>query len=234
VEFLIEKTLLEQQGLQKITKADVAEFRRSVESTADAAKIKDLGYPNPEGYFLKNLLRFRLERKLLQDYTAQNPNIPGTQVMYNNPNNPEEKERGITASLQKLLDTPEVSFQAMLLGDIQQVDVIRKKITQGRSFSDLSDSYSLVHHYSGGAYNGGSDDPHILKLSVLEPELQVEFSQVKKPGFYVFRAPFKRYWFVKIYQSPAKSPFTLFEENKQSYSVSSRVLSTEDFSSDKA
>jgi hypothetical protein len=234
VEFLIEKTLLEQRGLQKITEADVAEFRRSAESTEDTARIKDLGYSNPEGYFAKNLLRFTIERKLSQDYAAQNPNVPGTQVTYNNPDNPEEKERAITASLQKLLDTPEVSFQAMLLEDIQQVEVIRKMITQGRSFSDLSDSYSLVHHYSGGAYNGGSDDPHILKLSVLEPELQVEISQIKKPGFYVFKAPFKRYWFIKIHQFPAKSPFTLFGENTQSYSVSSRVLSTKGFSSDKA
>jgi hypothetical protein len=209
VEFLIEKTLLEQQGLQKVTKTEITNFQKATEAEQNQAEIRALGYQNLEGYFAKTLLKNRIYVKMSETYlnsSAQGYKPEVTTTDPNRPVTPAEKEQAITESLKRFLMPLEVSLQAMLLEDMTQVKLVQEKLKQGRDFTDLTDSYSLVHHYGG-------DPSDAIAVADLEPELQIAISDVKKPGLYVIKAPFDRYWLVDVLRFPAESLRTQIERS---------------------
>jgi hypothetical protein len=210
VEFLIEKTLFEQQGIEKVTLEDVAELRDTLTNQEIQNQVNEaryLGFSSVDGYFARQIFTSSVNKKILEQEIAEQSPITKPASQLQNPNSLEEQEKKLTTAFLLSRITPAVAFQAMLLENQSQVQLIQAKLKRGQTFSDLSDTYSLVHHYSGGSNGFYGDKPQIFFLSNLEPELQNAISTAGKPGIYIFQAPFNRFWFVKIHKFPATHPF---------------------------
>jgi parvulin-like peptidyl-prolyl isomerase len=192
LEFLIQKTVLEQKGMQKVTPKLIEDFLAQPASIDLYSQTRSKEY-TPEGLAARRLL----ERAYINAYQSAWFEEYTQAVINPKPDVKAALERQITSSYLEPDTVLEVKVRAMLLRDETTAKRLEKQIRSDSDFERLARQYSLVRASVGGSYPG-TERPESTKLNYLEPELQVAISTFAKTGIFRMNAPFGRMWLVNL------------------------------------
>ncbi len=187
-QFLIQKTLLEQNGMQKVTSREIEDFVKSSKQMVEMPSIYQ-----PTGFAAKTLLNLRYSKHSILGFGEQISNLieePNTdrQVLI---------ERKITSWQVSNSRWGSVSARAMLVDSAQQATRLEQELKRGVSFAKLAQDHSLVRASVGGSLSG-TERPEFIAIEYLEPELQVAIAAKPNQKFLRVNAPFGRVWLVQV------------------------------------
>jgi hypothetical protein len=192
LEFLIQKTVLEQKGMQKVTPKLIEDF------LAQPASIDLYGKTRSKDYTPQGIASRRLLERAYMNASQSAWFEEYTRAVFNTHTDVKAAlERQITFSYLDPNTVPEVKLRAMLLRDEKTAKRLEKQIRSDFDFERLARLYSLVRASVGGSYPG-TERPESTKLNYLEPELQVAISTFAKKGMFRVNAPFGRMWLVNL------------------------------------
>jgi hypothetical protein len=196
LEFLIQKTVLEQKGMAKVNSESVRLFMaQSLPSRQNDPRRSSY---TAEGYAARELVEKAYLATIIWEFYER----------FYDQSQPDAKavtEQQITASYVQGVKPPEVTIRAMLLKDAKVAKRLEKQIRSDADFERLARYYSLVRASVGGAYPG-TERPESVRLNLLEPELQIGISKFAKRGIFRVAAPFNRVWLVSVLDTSKLQP----------------------------
>jgi hypothetical protein len=196
LEFLIQKTVLEQKGMAKVNSESVRLFiAQSLPSRQNDPRSSSY---TAEGYAARELVEKAYLATIIWEFYERfyDQSQPDAKAM---------TEQQITASYVQGVKPPEVTIRAMLLKDAKVAKRLEKQIRSDADFERLARYYSLVRASVGGAYPG-TERPESVRLNLLEPELQIGISKFAKRGIVRVAAPFNRVWLVSVLDTSKLQP----------------------------
>ncbi len=196
LEFLIQKTVLEQKGMAKVNPESVRLFMaQSLPSRQNDPRRSSY---TAEGYAARELVEKAYLATIIWEFYER----------FYDKSQPDAKavtEQQTTASYVQGIKPPEVTIRAMLLKDANVAKRLEKQIRSDADFERLARYYSLVRASVGGAYPG-TERPESVRLNLLEPELQIGISKFAKRGIFRVAAPFNRVWLVSVLDTSKLQP----------------------------
>jgi hypothetical protein len=186
LEFLIQKTVLEQKGMQRVTPERVQSTQANWVDWYGENRSKDY---TPEGLTARKMLELAYRNATQENRFAD--------ILESYTNTKAALERQITVSYLDSSRVPEVKARAMLLQSVNLANRLEKQIRSGADFARLAERYSLVRALVGGSYPG-TEHPEFVRFNFFEPEVQVGIAKFAKKGMIRVNAPFGRAWLINI------------------------------------
>ena len=204
VQFLVEKTLLEQQGMKQVTRGDVKQFLSTPRGPDLLAPTRSQDYSR-EGLAARQLFSQAYIKFISGESFSEVSKFFAPQPL----ENPETAiERAKTDLFLSSTEPFWVTAQAMLLPDLAIAKRMLELVSKKHDFGSLARKYSLVRAMVGGAYPG-TERPERTSIEDFEPELQVAIANLSRPDTLIVPTAFQRYWLLQVMTINPPKPLTL-------------------------